>query len=86
MIERRHLLAGELCMRALLTTEAPARTHAYARALCRSPPSHLSRALALRVNLVRPACNKSLNSCPPSETWRRPRQSLGERLVSACVY
>jgi hypothetical protein len=24
-------------MRALLTTEAPARTHAHARALCRSP-------------------------------------------------
>ena len=50
------------------------------------PASHLSRALALRVNLVRPACSKSLNSWPPSETWRRPRQILGERLGSACVY
>ncbi len=37
MIERRHLLTGELCMRALHTTEAPARTHAHARALCCSP-------------------------------------------------
>ncbi len=66
-------------MRALLTTKAPARTLAPSAAL---PPSHLSRTRALRVNLVRPACNLSLNSWPPSETWRRPRQILGERLDS----
>jgi len=41
--------------------------HRHARTLTLAPsaalpPSHLSRALALRVNLVRPACNKSLNS------------------------
>ena len=63
-------------MRALLTTEEPART---LRALAPSvvlPPSHLSCTRDLRVNLVRPACNLILNSWPPSETWRRPRQIL----------
>ncbi len=59
--------------------------HRHARTLTLAPsaaltPSHLSRALALRVNLVRPACNKSLNSWPPSETWRRPRQILSSSL------
>ena len=65
--------------------------HRHARTLTLAPsaalpPSHLSCALALRLSLVRPACNKSLNSWPPSETWRRSRQILGERLGSACVY
>ena len=69
-------------MRALHTPEAPARTLAPSAAL---PPSHLSCALALRLNLVRPACNKSLNSWPPSETWRRHRQILGERHGCMCV-
>ena len=41
--------------------------HRHARTLTLAPsaalpPSHLSCALALRLNLVRPACNKSLNS------------------------
>jgi hypothetical protein len=39
-------------MRALLTTEAPARTLTLASSAA-LPPSHLSRTRALRVNLVR---------------------------------
>jgi len=80
MIESR-LLSGELCMRALLTTEEPARTLTLASSAV-LPPSHLSCTRDLRVNLVRSACNLILNSWPPSETWRRPRQILGERLDS----
>jgi hypothetical protein len=68
-------------MRVLLMTEAPARTLTLAPSAA-PPPSHLSRSRALRVNLVLPACNLSLFSWPPSETWRRPRQILGERLDS----
>jgi hypothetical protein len=48
MIERR-LLAGVLCMHALLTTEAPLHRHARTLTLAPSaalPPSHLSRARA----------------------------------------
>ena len=75
-------------MRALLTTEAPARTLTLAPSAA-LPPSHLSRALALRVNLVRPACNKSLNSTlglPVRRGADLDRFLVRDSCLHACVY